>query len=260
MTAEANMVEDELMYGRLKAFMEAGLISGAETTLVVCGGELDRRVLGALGFRDFLITGRGEAVGVPGFRVEDAERLTFVDGSFDNVIVHSGLHHCLSPHRALCEMYRVARRNVVVFEAQDSMLLRAAARVGFCPDYELDAVRQNAMTSGGAANSGIPNHVYRWTRREILKLLRSLDPVREPRVVFETEFYFNPCHMEGFLKGHMLTRALGHRAMRAFMSASVFALNLALRGQGNSLTALIMKSGALHPWIRETKEGYVFTG
>jgi ubiquinone/menaquinone biosynthesis C-methylase UbiE len=45
--------------------------------------------------------------------VQDAENLSYDDRAFDLVVVHAGLHPCYSPHRALLEMYRVARRCVV---------------------------------------------------------------------------------------------------------------------------------------------------
>jgi ubiquinone/menaquinone biosynthesis C-methylase UbiE len=60
----------------------------------------------------------------------DAERLTYGDGSFDVVIAHAGLHHCHSPHRALLEMYRVARKAAIAFESRDSRLIRTAVRLG----------------------------------------------------------------------------------------------------------------------------------
>jgi ubiquinone/menaquinone biosynthesis C-methylase UbiE len=44
---------------------------------------------------------------------QDAEQLSFEDEAFDYVFVHAGLHHCASPHRALLEMYRVARRGIM---------------------------------------------------------------------------------------------------------------------------------------------------
>ncbi len=55
-------------------------------------------------------------------------------------MVHAGLHHCGSPHRALLEMYRVARKAAVVFEARDSLMMRSAVALGFTNDFELEAV------------------------------------------------------------------------------------------------------------------------
>jgi SAM-dependent methyltransferase len=60
---------------------------------------------------------------------QDAERLTFAENEFDFCIVHSGLHHCYSPHRALLEMYRVARVGLLVFEPRDGALVRLGMRL-----------------------------------------------------------------------------------------------------------------------------------
>ena len=109
---------------------------------------------------------------------QDAERLTFADKSFDVVIVHAGLHHCYSPHRALLEMYRVARKVVVAFESRDSLTMRTAVRLGLTLDYETDSL--TADGKGGVAETGIPNFVYRWTERDVIKTIASFDPAREP--------------------------------------------------------------------------------
>lgn len=44
---------------------------------------------------------------------QDAEHLTYGDETLDVCVVHDGLHHCRSPHQALLEMLRVARRGVL---------------------------------------------------------------------------------------------------------------------------------------------------
>ena len=61
---------------------------------------------------------------------QDAERLEFDDGEFNMVLVHSGLHHAQSPHRALLEMYRVARTGIVCFEPIDNPVTRLGVRLG----------------------------------------------------------------------------------------------------------------------------------
>jgi SAM-dependent methyltransferase len=112
---------------------------------------------------------------------QDAEHLTYEDKSFDIVVVHAGLHHCYSPHRALLEMYRVARKCVVAFESRDNLLIRTAVRLGLTVDYEVDSV---ANGKGGVAETGIPNFIYRWTEREVIKTIASFDPERPPQAKF----------------------------------------------------------------------------
>src|SRR5262245_10831139 len=96
-----------------------GVLSLTDRVLVVCGGPFDAHVMALIGFKDAVVTGLADAE-----RQEDAEALSFDNGAFDVVIVHAGLHHCFSPHRALLEMYRVARKCVVAFESRDSLMIR----------------------------------------------------------------------------------------------------------------------------------------
>src|SRR5262249_53502414 len=115
---------------------------------------------------------------------QDAENLTYGDGAFDVAMVHAGLHHCPSPHRALLEMYRVARKAVVVFEARDSLMVRTAVALGFASDFELEAVSGEGYESGGLNNGPIPNLGYRWTEREVIKVIRAADPAHIEQIAF----------------------------------------------------------------------------
>ncbi|WP_422281189.1 methyltransferase domain-containing protein [Bradyrhizobium sp.] len=74
--------------------------------------------------------------------------MSYDDESFDAVIVDAGLHHCHSPHRALLEMYRVARKCAVAFEARDSLLMRAAIRAGLTEEFERSAISADRMRAG----------------------------------------------------------------------------------------------------------------
>ena len=138
-------------------------------------------MLSELGFRDVTLCNLDERLELDafapyGFRRENAETLSFEADSFDFALVHEGLHHCHSPHRALAELYRVARRGVVFFEPYDNLLTRVAVRLGFGQDYERAAVYYNDCRHGGVANGPVPNFVYRWTEREVRKAIHSLAP------------------------------------------------------------------------------------
>jgi SAM-dependent methyltransferase len=152
--------------------------------LVVCGGCVDRDVFLGLNFSNVTISnmdgeeinGKEDAVAPFKWIYQDAEQLSLPDESFDFVVVHAGLHHCGSPHRALLEMYRVARRGILAFEARDSFLMKVSKRLGLVPDYELSAVRAHNMVSGGQRNSCVPNYVYRWNENEVRKTIYSYAP------------------------------------------------------------------------------------
>ena len=91
---------------------------------MVCAGPLDELVMRKVGFSDFTIA---NLTGDYADQRQDAEDLTYDENSFDTVIVHAGLHHCRSPHRAFLEMYRVPRKCAVAFESRESLRLRDAA-------------------------------------------------------------------------------------------------------------------------------------
>ena len=173
----------------VRRLVDRGVLRPHSRVLVACGGEHDRDALLQCGLRDVTISNldarmRGDEFAPYAWSFQDAERLDFADGAFDFAIVHNGLHHCHSPHRALCELYRVARVGVLVFEPYDGPLARLAVRLGFGQDYEVAAVFDNGMTFGGVGNSAIPNYVYRWTEGEVRKAIRSYAPVGHHHFAF----------------------------------------------------------------------------
>ncbi|MCP3409928.1 methyltransferase domain-containing protein [Bradyrhizobium sp. CCGB01] len=164
----------------LERLIASGDISVSDSILVVCGGPLDAKVLSAVGFTDVTVTNLDD--GMANHR-QDVENLTYENGQFDVVVVHAGLHHCYSPHRALLEMYRVARKCALAFEARDSLLMRIAVRLGFTQDYEFDSIENGR---GGVADTGTPNYIYRWTEREIIKTIASFSTPTHP----DTRFFY----------------------------------------------------------------------
>lgn len=173
----------------LKRLIKAGKLDPALPTLVVAGGPYDRECMLAAGFENVTISNldvrmKGGEFAPYAWSFQDAENLDFPDGGFDQVIEHAGLHHCHSPHGALLEMYRVARRSVLVFENRDSFLMRVAARFGLTQYYEIEAVADNDCEFGGVRNSAVPNYVYRWTEREVSKTIASNAPQGPVKISF----------------------------------------------------------------------------
>ena len=66
-------------------------------------------------------------------------------------------------------------KRVLIIEANDSLISRLACKFNLSEEYELSAVEKN-KNFGGVDNSNIPNFVYRWTEREIIKLMNSFEP------------------------------------------------------------------------------------
>jgi SAM-dependent methyltransferase len=164
----------------LKRLIAAGDVSISDRVLVTCGGALDGSVMARVGFDDVTVTNLDDAMANT---YQDADNLTYDDKSFDVVVVHAGLHHCRSPHRAMLEMYRVARKCIVVFEARNSLMMRAAVRLGLTVDYELEGISDDFKV-GGLMNGAIPNFIYRWTERDVRNTIASYDPAYQHKIDF----------------------------------------------------------------------------
>jgi SAM-dependent methyltransferase len=177
----------------LEQLLGDGVVHRDMSVLVVAGGQADRDVFRDLGFEHVTISNVDEAVAAEElspyeWRYQDAEALSYPDGSFDVTVVSAGLHHCRSPHRALLELYRVARVVAIALESRDSSLMRLAVRLGAVDEYELAAVAAHGLEAGGVANTSTPNYVYRWTEREVEKTIASFAPHVRHRIRFFREF------------------------------------------------------------------------
>lgn len=155
----------------LKAAMRNGALQHDHRILVVCGSVRDEASLREAGLRNFEMSNIGGHVEV------DVENLPYPDASYDAVIVHSGLHHCASPHRGLLEMYRVAKRCIILFEPADNLVTRLGQRLGIGQTYEFAAVQGNRLECGGWRNTSVPNWVYRFTAPEIRQTINCAAPL-----------------------------------------------------------------------------------
>jgi SAM-dependent methyltransferase len=225
--------------GVLRRLLDAGTVAISDSVLVVCGGPLDAKVMSMAGFLNATITNIDNELSNT---FQDAENLSYGNDTFDVVIVHAGLHHCHSPHRALLEMYRVARKCAVAFEARDSLLMRLAIRAGLTEDFERSAISADGMR-GGVADTGVPNFVYRWTEREVEKTIASYDPAQVSDIRF---FYDLRLPIQRFERsGNRTMRALG---MLVEPMSRIFAA--VLPKQCNEFAFAISKTGLQQPWIK----------
>jgi SAM-dependent methyltransferase len=233
----------------VRRLLGEGWLRPDDDVLVVGGGPADRDVLDAAGLRTVTITNLDERSDPDAYAPfvwsrQDAEDLGYLDGAFDVCIVHQALHHCRSPHRALIEMYRVARRGIVAFEPHDAALTRLGVRLGVGQRYERAAVACNDGTHGGVRNTEIPNFVYRWTEREFQKTLASFDPRGDP-------------HLRSFYDLRIPGAAARFRSgpARVVGRAAVPAARLVARvspRQGNAIAVVADKVDPavdLHPWL-----------
>ena len=159
-------------------------------------------------------------------------------------MVHSGLHHCYSPHRSLLEMYRVAKRGLLAVEGRDSLLMRCAAKLLWGVDYEITAVLSEAEPCGVAGTS-VPNYVYRWTEREIVKTISSNAP--QARHLYR---FFHRFDIPFQILKECASRPKVFAAK--LLSPLVRLLTLVIPGQGNRFAFYVGKPSYpqdLHPWM-----------
>ncbi len=154
--------------------------------LVVAGNMNDRNIFYNLNFRNVVISNidsrlKGDEFAPFQWSFQNAENIDYKSGEFDYVVVYAGLHHCSSPHRVLLEMYRVARRAIIIIESRDSTVMRVMQRLKFTSSYETKSVYDNDFKYGGVNNTDIPNFIYRWTEREIEKTISSYAPYANHR-------------------------------------------------------------------------------
>ena len=105
----------------------------------------------------------------------DVRNLKFENQSFEYVITNATLHHVDQPHKAITEMYRVAKKGVLIIESNDSLTMQIACKLKFAEEFEVSSIDLK-NNSGGLLDTGIPNYVYRWNEREIIKTIKSYDP------------------------------------------------------------------------------------
>jgi hypothetical protein len=236
---------NDRFYSRtLARLLDEDVATTADRIVVACGGPVDRDTLVTAGFTDVVISNLdermvGDEYAPYSWERQDAEALTWTDDSADWGLVHAGLHHCASPHRALGELLRVGRKGAIVFEARDSLLVRAGVRLHLVEEYEVTAVAANGGDFGGMRNGPIPNHVYRWTEREVRKTVRSLLPGHEHDIRF---LYGVRVPTERLGEGWR--GALGRAAARAAPAVERVAPR-----QGNEFAFVIRKNIRPQPWL-----------
>ena len=244
-------VESTFMSRTIKQLMDMNVISAEDSVLIVCGGEFDKSVLMNLGFyhAHYSNIDSKQLVSEEESEVQDVRNLCFPDSAFDFVVAHAGLHHVDRPHQAVCEMYRVSKKGVLFFEAQDSFVMKLAVRLGLVAEYEMNAILDSGGTRGGVNDTPIPNYVYRWTKREVTKMIRALCPVREPDILFFAEWDFSWQRIARRLSGYPVL-ILPDKAISFVATLIVRIANLFIRHQGNLFAVCIRKNVArLQPWI-----------
>ena len=255
----------------LRRHFKSCKIESNEKVLVIGGSWQDAELLLRAGFKNITISSFNpefdEYVSLQE-KVKllsiDAEQIDLQDGSFDCVFAHEVLHHCRSPHRALCEMLRVASKHVVLLEPNDSFAMRVLTWAGFSFPYEVFSVVYHECETGGVRDSCVPNFIYRWNANELYKTVSSY--LAEYKFVVHAYPYWDFNIDDEDLSRRTETRisaitsVIGAKRFLAVLRATQVVLNLipVVRSQGNKFFCCIEKSGRLRPWLTAGPAGIAF--
>jgi len=244
----------------LQRYTERAGVDVNSTVLVVGGTEQDADVLRGCGLSRITLSNI-EGISEPTTKnnlpvlAVDAESSNLPDNSYDMVFVHEAIHHCRCPHRALCEMLRVARRYVIMMEPNDSAFMRLLCWSRFSFPFEIAAVVDNDYTHGGVRNSQIPNFIYRWNRREVDKAASSFLAEYTFRQYTYPYWDFNVNERDLAYRAQTriskITSMMGGRNFIKLLRCAQAILNRLpiLRDQGNKFFCAIEKSAELKPWL-----------
>ncbi len=160
-------------------------INKNENFLLISGSVHEIQILKNLGYTNFSVTYHDikEEKNLQDFGFEinknlfqaDVRNLDFKNQSFEYVVTNATLHHVDLPHKSITEMYRVAKKGVLIIESNDSLIMKIACKFKFAEDFEISSIDLK-NNSGGLLDTGVPNYVYRWNEREVIKTLKSYDP------------------------------------------------------------------------------------
>lgn len=210
----------EMPFLRLRRLLqEQGIeLDGQNVLVASCGSGIDVHYLKkAYPRATFFVTDLSSAAvenavrafpGVQG-QVEDGEDMSFADDSFDFAFIAGSLHHLPRPVLGLYELLRVSRRGAIAIEPNDSLLTRAATRLGLATEVE-----------------PVGNYVYRFSAHDVKRIARSLF----------TEWGCVP-----LFAVHRVARGPIEFMLLRFLNAMV---NWIAPSQGNTLVFVVHKSAA----------------
>lgn len=143
--------------------------------LVLGAGKLDIDVFNELKYKNVYFTNVDYLENKKKIKLQNIHDIKFKDNTFDYCVAHACIHHSSRPHQAVLELYRICTLGCLIIEANDSFLSRVACELGWSEEFEISAVCKNKVY-GGVDNTSIPNYVFRWSEREIEKLIKSYKP------------------------------------------------------------------------------------
>ena len=169
-------------------------IKDKNSKILVLGADtLDRNVFNELGYSNVIFSNYNKITNNKEYLNIMMQDTNLDNNSFDYCVAHACVHHSSKPHNSILEMYRISSKGALIIEANDCFLTRLACKLNIAEEYELSAIKSN-IDHGGVDNTEIPNYVFRWTEREIEKLIKSYEPQYKHNIIFDYSYdikYFN---------------------------------------------------------------------
>jgi SAM-dependent methyltransferase len=236
----------------LENLLKEKVIDTSSHILVACGGTTDRNTLMRAGLNNCVISNLDSRQSADeflplGWSYQDAEAMSYADGAFDFCIVHEGLHHCRSPHSAMIEMLRVAKRGILIIEPAENIFTKLGVKMGFGQEYEQAAVYGNDCLFGGFQNTFIPNYLYRFSPSDIRKTLLCARPEMPLNFKF-THYLRLPWEQLRLRKNHLRLTIVS-----AINPILILFQRLLPGVFANQMTALVLKPTdpmKVQPWLR----------
>jgi len=98
------------------------------------------------------------------YSAQNSESLSFDDNTFDYVLCKESLHHFPRPYLALWEMFRVAKKGVVIIEPRDEQIDRAPLQFGINLVNKIRGLPKHGFEPVG-------NFVYKTSEHELSKFM-----------------------------------------------------------------------------------------
>ncbi len=165
---------------------------------------------------NMLETSKGKGL-IPEYSVENAERLSFNDNSFDVVFCKEAFHHFPRPYLALYEMIRVAKKAVVLIEPAEKLTFHSIKSKDYLKSaftlLKSKLLKKNYIPYIPGHNKLVHsfeesgNYLYSVSIREMEKLIHGLDLAGMAYFKFN-DMYIKGCEFESAEKGNVVFESI----------------------------------------------------
>jgi len=180
------------------------------------------------------------------FSAENAESLSFADSSFDFVYCKESFHHFPRPYLALYEMFRVAKKAVILTEPRDTTSDRAP--LAFILDLIKIALRRSKYQH---SFEPVGNYIYSISEREIDKFLLGM------HYNFVAYIGCNDVYIPGVEFVPIKPKSAKDKKIKAMISFKIKVLDLLCRfgiKRSNLITAALFKEEPSQPILSAMKK------